>query len=85
MNLEKTETHHSDVNKEEGIEIPYEQIQEETLKRMIEEFVSRDGADWGDTGGSMENKIKQVLRQLKEKKVRVVFDLVTQTANIVTV
>ena len=31
---------------EAGIEIPFARIDPETLQRMIEEFVTRDGADW---------------------------------------
>lgn len=69
--------------REEGIDIPYEEINSDTLRNMIEEFVSRDGSDWGDAGGTMEVKIEQVLRQFKAGKIKVVFDLVSQSANIV--
>lgn len=69
--------------REEGVEIPYQQLDPETLRRMIQEFVSRDGADWGDTGCTLEDKVAQVLQQLERKQVKVVFDLSSQTANIV--
>ncbi|MBU0483940.1 MAG: YheU family protein [Proteobacteria bacterium] len=69
---------------EKGVEVPYEQLDPETLHRMIEEFVTRDGNDWGDVGGTLENKIAQVLRQLGNRKARIVFDLKSETANIVT-
>lgn len=68
---------------EEGIEVPYQQIDPETLRRMIQEFVSRDGADWGDAGCTLEDKVDQVLQQLERNQVKVVFDLRSQTANIV--
>lgn len=68
---------------EEGVEVPYERIDPQTLRNMIQEFVSRDGADWGDRGCSLADKVEQVLRQLRERKVKVVFDLKSQTANIV--
>ena len=68
---------------EDGLEIPYQQINPETLRRMIQEFVSRDGADWGDVGCSLEDKVDQVLQQLHHKQVKVVFDLRSQTANII--
>lgn len=68
---------------EEGIDVPYQQIEPETLRRMIQEFVSRDGADLGDAGCALDNKVEQVLQQLQHKKVKVVFDLHSQTANIV--
>jgi hypothetical protein len=68
---------------EEGIEVPYERINPDTLRKMLQEFVTRDGADWGEAGCTLEDKVEQVLRQLKGRKVKVVFDLTSQTANIV--
>lgn len=68
---------------EEGIDVPYERLDPETLRRLIQEFVTRDGADWGEAGGSLEEKVEQVLRQLRGRQVKVVFDLSSQTANIV--
>ncbi len=69
---------------EEGLEIPYEQLDPETLRRMIQEFVTRDGADWGDIGCTLEDKVEQVLQQLKSRKIKIVFDQISQTANLVT-
>ncbi|MCW8892471.1 MAG: YheU family protein [Deltaproteobacteria bacterium] len=69
---------------EEGIEVPYDELDPETLRRLIQEFVSRDGADWADAGCTLEDKVEQVLQQLKNQKVKVVFDLSSQTANLVT-
>ena len=83
MTQNKQTSHQTD-HQEEGIEVPYQDINPETLRNMIEEFVSRDGSDWGDTGGSMEDKIKQVLRQFEAGKIKVVYDLTSQSANIVS-
>ncbi len=69
--------------REEGIEVPYREIAPETLRRMIQEFVSRDGADWAEAGCTLEDKVQQVLQQLRGKQVKVVFDLRSQTANII--
>lgn len=68
---------------EEGIDVPYQQINPDTLRRMIQEFVTRDGADWAEVGCTLENKVDQVLQQLRNKKIKVVFDLRSQTANLV--
>ena len=75
-------TNHTE-HREEGLEIPYDQLNPDTLRRMIEEFVTRDGADWAEVGCSLEDKVAQVLRQLRSKEVKVVFDLASQTANLV--
>lgn len=69
---------------EEGIEVPYKQIDPNTLRRMIQEFVTRDGSDWAEVGCTLEDKVEQVLQQLKSKRVKVVFDLKSQTANLVS-
>ena len=78
------QTSHQTEHQEEGVEVPYLDINPETLRNMIEEFVSRDGSDWGEAGGSMEDKIKQVLRQFESGKIKVVFDLTSHSANIVS-
>ena len=78
------QTNNQTDHQEEGVEVPYLDINPETLRNMIEEFVTRDGADWGEAGGSMEVKIKQVLRQFEAGKIKVVFDLTSQSANIVS-
>ncbi len=68
---------------EEVVEVPYERLDPETLRNLIQEFVTRDGADWGETGGALEDKVAQVMQQLRSRKVKVVFELKSQTANIV--
>lgn len=68
---------------EAGVDVPFEEINPETLRSLIEEFVTRDGADWADAGCTLEDKIEQVHRQLRDKRVKIVFDLTAQTANIV--
>lgn len=69
--------------REKGIDIPYERLNPDTLRRMIEEFVTRDGNDWGEIGCTLEDKVAQVLRQLKTGKVKIVFDPASQTANLI--
>jgi hypothetical protein len=76
-------TNHTE-HREEGLDIPYDQLNPDTLRRMIEEFVTRDGADWAEVGCALEDKVAQVLQQLRSKKVKVVFDLASQTANLVS-
>ena len=69
--------------REEGIDVPHERLEPETLRNLIEEFVTRDGADWGEAGGTLEEKVAQVMQQLRSRKVKIVFELNSQTANIV--
>lgn len=70
---------------EDGIEVPYDQIIPDTLKKMIEEFVSREWSSLTDEGYTLEDKVEQVRVQLKMGKVKVVFDFESGTANLVAV
>jgi len=68
---------------EEGIDVPYNQINPDTLKRLIEEFVTREWSSLSDDGYTLEDKVQQVLEQLKVGKVRVVFDQTSQSVNLI--
>ena len=68
---------------EEGVDVPYERLDPETLRNVIEEFVTRDGSDWGEAGGTLEEKISQVMQQLRNRKIKIVFELNSETTNIV--
>lgn len=65
------------------IDIPYEQIDPQTLRRMIEEFITADWSDFGSEHSDLDRRTDQVLRQLKEKHAKVVFNLETKSADIV--
>ena len=66
-----------------GTEISTDQLSSEALRGLIEEFVTRDGTDYGTVERSVEEKIVQVNAQLASGEARLVFDPTTETANIV--
>ena len=70
---------------EEGIEIPLDRFPPEILRKMIEAFVTREWSELGDADYSLDEKVEQVLRHLKDKRARVVYDFKTETSNIVAV
>jgi len=49
---------------------------------VIEEFVTRDGTDYGKIEVSLEIKISQVLEQIKSGKAVIAFDQETETCTI---
>ena len=68
---------------EEGVVVPLDRIKPETLRKMIEEFVTREWSELSDAGYTFEDKIEQVIEQLKDGRANVVFDLLSETCNII--
>ena len=69
---------------EEGVDVPLDRINPETLRKLVEEFVTREWSDLSDAECTFEDKIEQVLQQLKDNKIKVVYDLTSETCNIVS-
>lgn len=83
---------------ERGVEIDPAQLSPGALRSLIEEFVTREGTDYGsgdETAGtgakraprdepewSLEDKVAQVYRQLSSGEARIVFDLESESASI---
>ena len=66
-----------------GVELSPDDLSPEALRGLVEEFVTRDGTDYGSVERSIEDKIRDVLRQLANGEARIVFDPDSETANIV--
>jgi uncharacterized protein YheU (UPF0270 family) len=65
-----------------AVKIPYDQLSQEALKGVIEEFVTRNGTEYGEAEIPLETKIAQVLIQLKSKDAFIVFDYHSETSTI---
>jgi uncharacterized protein YheU (UPF0270 family) len=76
---EKTESSSS------GVELDPEQLSPGALRGLVEEYVSREGTDYGHSDWSLEEKVTQVFQQLDRGEARIVFDLELQSASIVAV
>ena len=70
---------------EEGVDVPLDRINPETMRNLIAEYVTKEWEELGDSRYTLDDKIKQVERQLQEKKAKVVFDLTSNTCNIVAI
>jgi hypothetical protein len=67
----------------DGIEVPYNQLNPDTLKALVEEFITREGTDYGQVEVDLETKVVQVVGQLKNGEAVIVFDEKSKTCNIV--
>jgi uncharacterized protein len=63
--------------------IPHAELQPETLRRVIEAFVLREGTEYGDHDVSLEHKVAQVVAQLHRGEAMVAFHPETESIDIV--
>ena len=66
------------------VEIPPGQLAPEILQAIIEEFIAREGTDYGEQEVPLESKVSQVQRQIVRGDVLVAFDFITESCNLLT-
>ncbi len=66
-----------------GIVIPFGELSPEALQGLLEEYVSREGTDYGHATFSLAQKVDTVRRQLEAGRAVIVYDPVSRSCNIV--
>ncbi len=61
--------------------IPYDQLETDTLTRLIEDFVSRDGTDNGDDT-PLQTRVLRVRQALGKGQAVIFFDLESQQCQL---
>ncbi|BFM19906.1 YheU family protein [Gilvimarinus japonicus] len=64
--------------------IPHQQLAPETLDALIEEFVTREGTEYGEQDVPLTTKVSQVRGQLERGTVVIVFDPAIETTSLVS-
>ena len=66
------------------IEIPLERLSPELLVGIIEEFIQREGTDYGANEVALDDKVQQVKKQIQRGDVIITFDHQTESCNLLT-
>ena len=66
-----------------AIEVPRDALSPDALRALVEEFVTRDGTDYGAVERGLDAKVANVMRQLERGEVRIVFDPDSETTTLV--
>ena len=69
-------------DEEHAIEVPHTALAPETLRRLIEEFVTRDTTDYGERQRTLDEKVEDVMRQLRRREVLIVVEGGSSTINL---
>jgi uncharacterized protein len=62
--------------------IPVNKLSHEALKGVIEEYISRDGTDYGENESSIETNYRHVKSKLQKGLAVLIFDDEAETTNI---
>ena len=62
--------------------IPYQELEPDTLRNLVTEFVSRDGTDNG-YDQDLDSRIGQVIAHLKSGEAVIVYDMELESTNII--
>ncbi len=65
------------------MEIPHRELTPEALQGVIEEFVTREGTDYGGLSVSLSDKVRQVRDQLDRGHAVLVYEPETNSCNII--
>jgi uncharacterized protein YheU (UPF0270 family) len=65
--------------------VPHTELQAELLRSVMESFVLREGTDYGEREFSLEDKVRRVMRQIERGEAQILFDLRTESVDIVTI
>jgi len=63
--------------------VPANFLSADALSGLIEEFVTRDGTDYGEQEVSLSQRVEQVRRQIETGEALILFDAATETTTII--
>ena len=64
--------------------VPWDRIGANAQQSVLEEYVTREGTEYGFKDVPLEEKVRQVRRQLERGEVVVFFDLASEAVNLAT-
>ncbi|MDB4974098.1 MAG: hypothetical protein JWN48_2439 [Myxococcaceae bacterium] len=66
------------------IEVPLAQLSPEALTGLVEEYITREGTDYGAREHSLDEKRASVMRQLQRNQIAIVFDFESESTTLVS-
>lgn len=66
------------------MQVPASALSREAIEGLVEEFITREGTDYGHHEYSLEHKRSAVLRQLERGEIAIVFAFESESTTLVT-
>lgn len=72
-----------DHERRDPVVVPHTELSEDSLRRVVESFVLREGTDYGEKEFSLEQKVARVIGQLERGEAQIFFEPESETVDIV--
>jgi hypothetical protein len=67
----------------EFVMVPLQHLQSDVLQALLEEFVTRDGTDYGERERTLEEKVAQLHNQLRSGDLQILYDVDSEQWDVV--
>ncbi|WP_160060238.1 YheU family protein [Psychromonas sp. L1A2] len=64
--------------------IPYQQLDETTLNNLIEQYILREGTDYGEVEFSLQEKTLQITQQIKNEDIYIMYSELNESVTLVS-
>ena len=72
------------MNESDILQIEADRLSDDAVRGLLQDFVLREGTDYGHQDWSLEDKMDQVKRQLLDGRAYILFDRRSERCEIVT-
>ena len=64
--------------------IPYQQLDAMTLNNLIEQYILREGTDYGEVEYSLRQKTQQILAQIKNEEIFIMYSELNESVTLIS-
>lgn len=66
------------------MKIPYQQLDQTTLNNLIEQYILREGTDYGEVEFSLQEKTAQITLQIKNEDIYIMYSELNESVTLVS-
>lgn len=66
------------------MKIPYQQLDQTTLNNLIEQYILREGTDYGEVEFSLQEKTLQITQQIKNEDIYIMYSELNESVTLVS-
>lgn len=64
--------------------IPYQDLEQQTLVNIIEQYILREGTDYGEQEATLSEKSAEILAQIKNNDIYIIYSELTKSVTLIS-